>query len=407
MIVFAMAIIPLQAQSLKYSTMPLVSEIKTLQTIVDGDIFKLPVVTLDGDESLEISFDYLSDQQPWLTYSIVHCDAEWKKDDLSEMDYTEGFFPVRITDVRPSFNTFIPYFHYTVSLPNDETKLTASGNYAVLIHPEDDEDEVLAVATFSVSEQLAYASGQVTGNTDIDYRKSHQQLIIDLSWSQNKLPFVDAASQLRMMVRQNRRDDTCKEITVPTRMEAGHAIYEHNKNLIFEAGNNYRRFEFTDVRYATFGIDQVLYEAPYYYAQLTTAKLRNEGASLYDQDQNGRYLVRALHVDDEKTEAEYFKATFMLKAPMMLDREGVYLQGDFSYGQYSDEYRMNYDKERNIYWKDVLLKQGAYNYQYLVGGKTSAIEGNYYETENEYDIYIYYHPNGARYDRLLGVAIIK
>lgn len=67
---------------------------------------------------------------------------------------------------------------------------------------------------------------------------------------------------------------------------------------------------------------------------------------------------------------------------------------------------MNYDEAENIFWKDVILKQGAYNYQYVVEGSNSIIEGNYYETDNEYDVYIYYHPNGARYDRLLGVAQI-
>lgn len=404
---FAVVFMPLQAQSLKYTTRPNVPEIKTLQTIVDGDFQKLPVIDMEQNASLEISFDYLSKKEPWLTYTVIHCDAEWMPDELDEMEYADGFFPVRITDVAPSFNTFTPYYHYTVKFPNDDVLLKVSGNYAVLIHPEDSPYDVLATAIFSVSEQLAFVNGEVSGNTDIDYRKTHQQLSLDLSWGQSKLPYLDPAGDLHVMVSQNRRRDTRRELSHPTRIEAGHAIYEHNRDLIFDAGNEYRRFEFTDHRFASYGVQRINRKAPYYYATLRTGNTRTESNYLFDRDQNGRYLVHALHVDDEATEADYFIARFMLKAPSLFDTKGIYITGDFTYGEASDEFVMSYDEVKNVYWKDVLLKQGAYNYQYMVNGQMSPIEGDFYETENEYEIYIYYRPNGARYDRLLGVGTIK
>lgn len=390
----------------RFQTCPKVEEIKTVQTIAEGDFMKLPVIGKWSDSSLEISFDYLTDEQQWLTYTIVHCDAEWKPDDLDVMEYADGFFPVRITDVKPSFNTFVPYFHYTIRFPNEDVSLSVSGNYAVLIHPEDDEDKVLAVAVFSVSEQLAFIDGHVDGNTDISFNKSHQQLGLDLSWNQNRLPFVDPASQFKLIVCQNRRYDTRRVLTMPTRVGSGHAIYEHNRDLIFDAGNNYRRFELTDVRYASMGVDHIGYESPYYIAQLLTDKPRNNNAYLYDQDQNGRFLVRALHTGDDSVEAEYVKTRFILDAPSLSNSNGIYLQGDLSYGLYSEDYRMEYDSVCGLFCKDLILKQGAYNYQYVVDGSISAIEGSYYETPNEYDVYVYYRPNGARYDRLLGVATI-
>lgn len=403
---FVMVLCPLHAQILKHSTRPFVEEVKTLQTIVDGGFMKLPVIDMEGNSSIEISFDYLSDEQPWLAYHIVHCDADWHQDDLGEMDYVEGFFPVKIEDVQPSFNTFVSYYHYSVKFPNEDVKLTASGNYAVLIHPEDDEDNVIAVATFSVSEQIAFAKGEVSGNTDIDFLKTHQQLSFDVSWGQSKLPYLDPASDLKIVVRQNRREDTKRVMSVPTCVESGKAVFEHNRDLIFDAGNNYRRFEFTDLRYATIGVENIRYEAPYYCVNLRLDAPRNTSNYLFDKDQNGRYLVRALRVSDQNVEAEYFKARFTLKADVMFSNKGIYLSGDFTYGQYSDEFRMEYDDESGLYWKDVILKQGSYNYIYAVDGIPSVLEGDFHEAENEYDIYIYYRPNGARYDRLLGVADI-
>ena len=184
------------------------------------------------------------------------------------------------------------------------------------------------------------------------------------------------------------------------------AVFEHNRDLIFDAGNNYRRFEFTDLRYATIGVESIRYEAPYYCVNLRLDTPRNTANYLFDKDQNGRYLVRALRVSDQNVEAEYFKARFTLKADVMLSDKGIYLSGDFTYGQYSDEFRMEYDDESGLYWKDVILKQGSYNYIYAVDRVPSVLEGDFHEAENEYDIYIYYRPNGARYDRLLGVADI-
>ena len=405
--VFAMTVISSQAQDLVYKTSPQVSEIKSLQTLVDGDVMGLPVIDSEFGHTIEISFDYLSDQQPWLSYSLVHCDSEWRADGLNDAEYADGFFPVRITDVEPSFNTLIPYYHHSLHFPNDDVSLKASGNYAVLIHPDDDLDKVVAVATFSVSEKQVFVSGHADANTDIDFLQSHQQLSLVLSWNQNIMPFVNPATDIHLVVRQNRRDDTRRLISMPTRMNAGRADYEHIGDLIFEAGNNYRRFEFTDVRYAVLGVSRVIYEAPYYMAMLYTDHPRTSGSYLYDQDQSGRFVIHALHTDNESTEAEYFKACFMLKAPASLDSSGIYLQGDFTYGDYSDEFRLEYDAQNDVYFKEVLLKQGAYNYQYVVDHKASIIEGNYYETSNEYDVYVYYRPNGARYDRLLGAFILN
>lgn len=396
-----------QAQDMQYRTQPLVDDIKTLLTIVDDDLMKLPVIDLNGDSKLKISFDYISDQQEWLSYTVIHCDAEWKQDDLSELDYLDGFMPVKIEDVTPSFNTLVSYYHYCIDFPNEDVRLNISGNYAVLIHPEDDPEDVLAIATFSVNEKLAFAEGDISGNTDIDFRKKHHQISLLASWAQNRMSVIDPIGDLHIFVSQNRSKETRREIKRPTRMEPGRLIFEHNKDLIFEAGNNYRRFEFTDHRYASLGVDNVRYKAPYYYASLNNDQIKADGHYLYDRDQNGRFLVRALNVDDVNTEADYFMARFTLKAPFTLDQKGIYLTGDFTYGSKEDSFRMNYDENENIFWKDILLKQGTYNYQYLVGESHAPIEGNYYETENEYEIYIYYHPQGSRYDRLLGVGIIK
>lgn len=417
----------LQAQSYYY-TSPLCNQVKTLRCLVNGDFRRLPVIDMQGNQSIEISFDYLADEAPHLAYSVIHCTADWEESDISELDYIEGFQPTLLTQIEPSFNTFIPYYHYSVRFPNPDIRLLLSGNYAVLFHLQDNPDEIVAVATFSISEQMMFVNGEISTNTDIDYRDAHQQLTLTTSWSNNRLPHLNPAEDLTLHIRQNRRDETRRVLSAPSRMEASKAYYEHMPALIFEAGNNYRRFEFVDEHYATLGVEQVRYHAPYFYISLLLDECKTRQPYYYDEDQDGRFLIHAKRVDDPDTEADYFWAQFRLNAPSISPQTPVYLIGDFTYSAFDETCLLSYDYESGLFVSDILLKQGAYNYQYAIestAGKqsnslpsiaadvpqsdfsTAAIEGNHYETPNEYDIMMYYRPHGARYDRLLGFGIIR
>lgn len=382
-----------------------------MRRLVDEDFMRPPVLDLEGRSTMDISFDILGDEERWVSYRITHCTADWLPSDISELDYVEGFQPVRVTSVAASFNTFVPYYHYAVRFPNDDVRLRLSGNYAVEFFYDDTPDATIAVATFSLLEPLVAIEGGVSANTDIDYRSRHQQVACTLSWAATRFPHVDPASEFTLKVRQNGRRDTERTVTRPDRMHADRAFYEHCRDLIFAGGNNFRRFEFTDADYSSIGVEWARYHAPYYYVRLTDDGLRAGRTYSYDRDQHGRYLVHALRVDDVDTEADYFLARFTLTAPPRLATEGVWLMGAFTYGTLNETTQMIYDPDEQRFQQTMLLKQGAYNYMYVVGDtatpgglRTAPIEGDYYETPNEYSIAVYYRPVGGRYDRLVGFA---
>lgn len=110
-------------------------------------------------------------------------------------------------------------------------------------------------------------------------------------------------------------------------------------------------------------------------------------------------------------EADYVVAHFALEMPELINTD-IFLDGDFTYRRFSPESRMIYNPATNCYEKNLLLKQGAYNYQYLavptgsMQGKTSIVEGNFYQTINEYIVMVYHRPPGSRYDRLVGTTFI-
>lgn len=398
------------------------SEVQSLRVIANDDFLRPPVITMGGAESVTIDFDYLLDDERTVEYRVVHCNAAWEQDDLPELDYLEGFMPVRVDDVRPSYNTFVNYWHYSVRFPNEDVQIKASGNYAVHFY---DDGEMIATATFSVSEQMAFVSGKVSANTDIDFMSEHQQLMLECTWSEKRLPLLNPTDNMWHVVTQNHQGSTRREVRRPMRMEAGKAWYEHDKALIFDAGNTWRRFEFVYRTGQTFGVQRVWLEGPHYQVMLNVDESRRGLPYRYDQDQHGRYKIRARQVEDVDTEAEYFVAEFRLdpdnlgRTPKAQWQEGrmpkaqwqegrmpdglepVYLMGDFTEGKPREEYVMKHDPETGLLTCRVLLKQGHYNYRYSVG------EGNCPETQNEYEVYTWYRGPQDRYDRLLGVAVIK
>ncbi len=388
------------------------SDIRSLQVLADGDFRKMPVIGIDDHSVITVSFDYISDQQPWIDYTVVHCDRYWQRDDLDESEYLDySYLPQHIEEVKPSFNTFLQYYHYKVTIPNQEVRPSVSGNYALLFHPQGEPDSILAVATFCVSEKMAFIGGEVSGNTDIDFNAQHQQLSLEVGWGQSQLPNLNPATEMTVRIQQNGRRDNEQLVSKPLRIEANRVVYEYDRQLIFEGGNNWHRFEFTDEKYPGIGVDRIRFQSSLYHAFLNLDQERSLNHYIYDQDQHGRFYLHALRVEDKEVESEYFKAVFTLKASRQLDKRGVYLLGEFTHQALDSLSRMEYDDEEGVYRKEVLLKQGAYNYMYVVPEgtqlSTAAIEGNHYETPNEYQIYVYYHPFAARYDRLIGIGVLN
>ncbi len=379
-----------------------VDNIRTLQVKTRGAWDAPPVVPLGG--IIDISFDDMQHNYVRYTYHITHCNADWEPSDLLESEYLDGFNDQPIESYEPSMNTTMMYNHYRFSLPNSDVKLLVSGNYTVDIY-EDGYDEPVAHACFSVLENKLGINLQVSPNTDIDQYSTHQQ--VDFSINYQSYNVHRPEEELYPIVVQNHRWDTRVEGLRPSYVKSNELLYNHNRSLIFDAGNEYRRFEILDEYVPTMRVESMSYYEPYYHATIMSDNPRAH--YIYDQDQNGRFLIRNGDNLDSDTESDYFITHFTLN---MAEMEGgnVYLNGDLTYNRYIDEYMMEYDTSRGCYSIYLPLKQGSYNYQYVFlpdGSDSGSIidtEGSFYQTENEYWVYVYHRPFGERYDHLVGFA---
>ena len=377
-------------------------QVKTLQVVVNQDWLSPPVMRLGTNDLLNIGFDELSHNFHRYTYRLEHCEADWSpSEELFESDWLEGFNDNVIEDYENSLNTTVLYTHYQLQIPNDRCRLKMSGNYRLHVYDEEADDKEVLCAEFRVVEPLMNVGLSVTTNTDIDFNQSHQQVSMTVVY--NSLSITNEEEQLWTIVMQNGREDNQKTNPKPNYIQTGKIQWEHNRELIFDAGNEYHKFEVLDVTHPTLGIDFMRWDGHNYHAFPFTNTPRR--SYLYDQDANGSFYVR----NSDNLENDHTCDYVYIHYKLMVDKpyqEHVVIDGNWT-TENETSYIMNYDEQDRSYNAKILQKQGYYSYQYLLrdaNGATHILpeEGSFFETENRYQAYIYYKGTGERTWRLVG-----
>lgn len=388
------------------------SEIRTLRVqYVDpetGEPLQMPerpVLTL-GEGVVEISFDEMSQDFRQYTYTLRHCDASGKPDNLASVEYLDGFTTADITDYAPSLNTQQVYTHYRFLFPNDDMRPKLSGRYEISIYEDGNPDNIVARVPLHICEPNVRINAQVLSTTDIELSGRYQQLEIEVLTDGRSTNLRD---DYFIIVQQNNRTDNQVVAPQPTFIDGKALRWQHCRQLIFEGGNEFRHFDAYSTYYAGTGIDRIVYEMGDYHALLNVDELRAAQPYMHEYDVNGQYRVHAERVQDVDTEAEYMWVHWMLRADKPFFDGVVYVGGDLFGNRFTLRNRMDYDAEHRCYYLTAPVKQGGYDYQYLFlpKGATEATqlrtEGSHWETRNEYTVYVYYKPFGARYERLVGV----
>lgn len=376
---------------------------------------------IDGSEEdnmLEISFDELSHDIKQYTYCVLHCDRNWNVSQINSYEYLDGFTTNDIVDYELSNNTQQEYTHYWLEFPNADMQLKASGNYVLQIYLDGDQEQVVAEVCFQVVEPIAEINVNLRHNTDIELSGRYQQLDINVNTSQLALHDVQ---NVALVVTQNGRLDNRVVVDKPTFVEPNRLRYTNQKILIFEGGNEFRRFDTYSTYYAGYHVDRILYQQGDYHAILDEDMVRGtmavgagrEGLGyLSDVDANGQWVVNCEKTDYPDVDAEYMWVHFTLPVKQPLMNMQVFVGGDLFYNTFTMANMMQYDAENKCYYLYAYIKQGGYNYMYYtLGANKSAsllpIEGSYWQARNEYVIDVYFRPFGSRYDRLVGKKITR
>lgn len=379
--------------------------VKTLTVVVDGDPTLPPIMSLRKRHSLSVEWDEMSHDYQRYVYHLQHCNADWEpSDEIFESDFMSGLNNQLVEEYEKSFNTTQIYTHYRLRLPSQQLRPLISGNYRLQIFHEDDdmsEDTPVLEVQFCLYENVANIRTQVSSNTDVDFNRDHQQVTLAVGYG--TLNVVDPQRELKVVVFQNRRWDNRVTGLIPNIRNNAGIEFTHNKNLIFTGGSEFHRFEILDVQRTSMGVERMEWFDPYYHATLFVDQPQHNYTSI--KDQNGVYVLRSSDDIDDATTAEYVVVHFFLQTPRLPGGD-VYVCGQWTGEPFNPECRMEYDDINHQYHAAVMLKQGYYSYQYRQeDGATARTEGDFYQTENEYSVLVYYRGQGARYDQLVGYSV--
>jgi len=378
--------------------------IKTVSFVQNGQN-AVPLFLL-GD-SFQLQFDDLHGSEDNYYYKITHCDYNWKQSQLSVNEYLNGFNDQRIQEYTNSFNALQIYSHYKLTFPNKLTQLKVSGNYIVSVL--NDSKEVVFSRKFIIYEEFVSVPMQIKrARTNPDLPFKHN---IDFAIRSSAMTFQSPLTNIKVMLLQNGRLDNAITNIKPMYTIGNDLIYKYDSETQFWAGNEYLFFENKNIRAATNSISRVDTSGGLYNCFLYTNNARGSQQYTYWPDINGNFLVNNLNVENSEIEADYAWIYFSLSAPAFYQNKSIYITGMFNNYNLSDENKMDYNEKKGIYEKAMMVKQGFTNYCYTVAdskGKIdnqNAIDGNFWQTENNYQAIIYYRENNERYDRVIGKGI--
>jgi Domain of unknown function (DUF5103) len=378
--------------------------IKTISFVQNG-LSSVPLFQL-GD-SFQLHFDDLFANEANYYYQIVHCDYDWQPSQLSKNEYMQGFDDQRIQDYTNSYNTLQVYSHYKLQIPNKNTQLLVSGNYVLKILNED--REVVFSRKFILYEEIVTVDMQVKRARNVG--TSNYKHNIEFSIKSNTILFQSPLTNVKVLLLQNGQLSTGITNIKPMYTLGNDLIYKYDSQTQFWAGNEFRFYENKDIRAAVNNIGQIDSNGGVYNAHLYTDNARASIQYTFAPDYNGNYIVKNLNVENNDIEADYAWVFFSLSAPAYYGKSDIYVNGMFNNFALSADNKMEYNAKKETYEKAIMIKQGFTNYQYVIADKSgkidyeNAIDGNFYQTEDNYFTLVYYKENNQRYDRVIGKGL--
>lgn len=377
--------------------------ISTIQFKGSTSQSQLPIIRLG--ERLRLTFDALNGEEEDYYYVITHHNFDWTSSDLSKGEYLNGFDEVRIESYENSLNTLQIFSHYKLNIPNRETrKITKSGNYMITIL--NDDNEFIFSRKFMVIENVVGVAVEIKRARDLKFIREKQS--VNFSINSPTLRLINPKQTVKTLVMQNSNFKTAITNLKPQYTIGTELIYRFDAESSFWGGNEFYNFDNKDVRAANNGVRKVVLN-DLYENYLFTNISRVDRPYTYNPDINGNFVVRNINAPNNAIEAEYVLMHFNLQYFEDIGDKEIHIYGNFNNWTIDGSTYMQYDDYSDSYQVSRLFKQGFYNYKYVLVDRDGsiddgAISGNFWQTENEYTVLVYYRGLGARYDRIVGMG---
>jgi hypothetical protein len=387
-------------------------EIKSVQLYRDGNELSNPVYELGSDAHLVFKFDDLSEDVKNYSYTLIHCDANWNESYIQQSEYIDGFANNPVSDYAMSFNTTVKFVNYQVQIPNENCKPKYSGNYALVVFEDNDRQNLVLIHRFYVVEPLVRIDGLVKRATFDPFNGDNQE--VNFKIYNDRLKLLNPGEDIKVVLMQNRRWDNAVSDLKPSFIGENVLEYDYTKKNVFPGGNEFRYFDIRTNRHNGENVGRIEFFRPCYHVTLLPDAVRSNKAYSTYKEMNGNFVIESQdRVTDFNTECDYEFVHFFLPMESQLIGGSVNVFGALTDWNVNKTNEMKWNFEKAGYELTLLLKQGYYNYEYVYvpeGGKkvdSSNLEGTFFITENDYQIFVYYHDQASRYDRLVGFVIVN
>lgn len=360
---------------------------------------------------LHLTFDDIRGNETDYYYKIEHLNFDWTPSGLSKNEVMSGFDTNRIRDYQNSSGTLQSYTHYHLQIPNETTKaLKVSGNYILKILNED--DEIVFSRKFIVYEQLLPVSVLIKRSRNLSFidRKQVVNFSVGHNFGGGQSAFLirNPKETVRTMVIQNNDLHTAIKDLKPQYTVGNKLVYRYDQASSFWGGNEYLSFDSKDLRAANLHTSRVTFNKVYHH-HLYTDGMRMNRPYTYDPDINGRFKINATEGRNDAIEADYVQIHFSLQSDQNPNGGHFFLYGNFNNFALTNENKLVYNAQKDIYETSLLLKQGYYDYKYILLNQDGTVNsgfvsGNFDKTENQYVVLVYYRELGGRYDRIIGAG---
>ncbi|MCA6074938.1 DUF5103 domain-containing protein [Fulvivirga sedimenti] len=390
-------------KTLRYEDWSYEAEIRTVMlypfTGRPQDMLQPPASPL-GTQNLVLEFDDLVDSPEDYMVRIIHCNSDWKPSGLRALDYLFDYNEFNVNSYEFSIDTKLAYIHYRFQVP----RVKIPGNYLLVAYRENNPKDIILTKRFMVFENRVNVLLSTGLNNITSLSRMNQQL--DFAINYQDFPIQNPMEQITIVLRQNQRWDNVIRVTKPTFFREIDKMLEYRffaEKDYFTGGNEFRFFDMRSLRSPGQNVAYTdLSKRP---TQVVLGKDKPRIFEVYSllNDLNGNFIVSNMDTGNGVVESDYVETVFTLESdPLPGD---VYVVGRMNNYHYIPENKMQYDRSRGIYTGRQILKQGWYDYQYIIKNDTlpmNYLEGNHFETENEYEILVYYTPLEMRGDQLVG-----
>ena len=386
--------------------------VRAVQFFKKGFELAPPVIELGAQDPLVLRFDDLQPDPEQLSYTIVHCDAQWKPSDLMTNQYITGTPTDFVSPAEQSRLTLQPFIEYTVEVPNEFMRPAIAGNYLLKVFRNNDQEDLLLTRRFLVFEQRVDIQASVQASRDVELRDIAQQ--VDLTVRYPGVQVTDPFGDISVTILQNMRWDDARTGFKPKFLRDHELVYDHPKEGLFLGGSEWRVYDLKNTRYVTNEIQRIA-RSPDGLEEvfLLPDQKRNIRVYVEEPDLNGKHFVRNDQMDGDPLGADHTWVDFTLKLDGPVSSGDIYVYGGFSDFQCQKEYRMVWMPDLKAYTLRAKIKQGFVNYcyAYLPAGAEkpdlTTIEGSHFQTENDYLVLVYVKDYALRCDRLVGLRFLN